>query len=338
MSISQLAQVWLADADKTRFSGKSLAFTLYGPATDILLTGELGSGKTTFLQAFFRALGIEEAVTSPTYALEQRYTAKNGREVIHTDLYRLREDQARDLIRATDAHTAIRCIEWADRLPGLQHAPAIHLAFAEKEDGRELTVRYDDIPLPHADEIERWMQDVRLPSHIRAHCRTVADFCGRIADSLLAQGTIIRKDAVMRAGLVHDLLRFIDFHRGGKVSTTENDPLDIAQWNEIKAMYPDTTHEEACALWLRDRGYDALAQIVAVHGLRLPSPERTTIEQKVLYYADKRAQIDKIVSVDERFDDFRMRYGEGKEPEDARIWHAEAKKLEAELFPDGAPD
>lgn len=49
----------------------------------VVLQGDLASGKTTFTQAFARFLGIDEAVTSPTFSLQQRY----GDKLFHYDLY-----------------------------------------------------------------------------------------------------------------------------------------------------------------------------------------------------------------------------------------------------------
>jgi tRNA threonylcarbamoyladenosine biosynthesis protein TsaE len=49
----------------------------------VVLQGDLASGKTTFTQAFSRFLGIHEAVTSPTFSLQQRY----GEKLFHYDLY-----------------------------------------------------------------------------------------------------------------------------------------------------------------------------------------------------------------------------------------------------------
>jgi len=49
----------------------------------VVLQGDLASGKTTFTQAFARFLGIEEAVTSPTFSLQQQY----GEKLFHYDLY-----------------------------------------------------------------------------------------------------------------------------------------------------------------------------------------------------------------------------------------------------------
>jgi tRNA threonylcarbamoyladenosine biosynthesis protein TsaE len=62
--------------------------------TVVLLYGDLGSGKTTFVQSLCRSLGVDQAVTSPTFSIIQEYIT--GSEVIyHMDLYRL--DQKQDL-------------------------------------------------------------------------------------------------------------------------------------------------------------------------------------------------------------------------------------------------
>jgi tRNA threonylcarbamoyladenosine biosynthesis protein TsaE len=52
-------------------------------------TGPLGAGKTTLIQSLCRALGVEEAVSSPTFALVNAYEAAGGELVYHLDLYRL---------------------------------------------------------------------------------------------------------------------------------------------------------------------------------------------------------------------------------------------------------
>jgi tRNA threonylcarbamoyladenosine biosynthesis protein TsaE len=57
-----------------------------GPGDVILVQGELGSGKTTFVRGAARALGVEGPVTSPTYTIGHRYTGRV--DVSHLDLYR----------------------------------------------------------------------------------------------------------------------------------------------------------------------------------------------------------------------------------------------------------
>jgi tRNA threonylcarbamoyladenosine biosynthesis protein TsaE len=70
---------------------ESLGAQLAGGLKDgdiVLVRGELGSGKTTFVRGAARALGVTDAVTSPTFSIGHRYRAR-GVTVSHLDLYRL---------------------------------------------------------------------------------------------------------------------------------------------------------------------------------------------------------------------------------------------------------
>jgi tRNA threonylcarbamoyladenosine biosynthesis protein TsaE len=80
------------------------------------LSGELGTGKTTLVQAICRGLGARARATSPTYALVHHYDAA-GTPVYHVDCYRLRHpDEARDLgFDDMLRERAIVLIEWPER-------------------------------------------------------------------------------------------------------------------------------------------------------------------------------------------------------------------------------
>jgi tRNA threonylcarbamoyladenosine biosynthesis protein TsaE len=97
--------------------GEELGAQLRAPAV-IGLSGELGTGKTTLVQAICRGLGATALATSPTYALVHHYDAgvPTG-PVYHVDCYRLRHpDEARDLgFDDMVRERAIILIEWPER-------------------------------------------------------------------------------------------------------------------------------------------------------------------------------------------------------------------------------
>ncbi|PYP56824.1 MAG: tRNA (adenosine(37)-N6)-threonylcarbamoyltransferase complex ATPase subunit type 1 TsaE [Gemmatimonadetes bacterium] len=104
----------LSASELSRF-GEDLGRQLRAPAV-IGLSGELGTGKTTLIQAICRGLGAKARATSPTYALVHHYHA-GAAPVYHIDCYRLRNpDEARDLgFDDMVREGAIMLIEWPER-------------------------------------------------------------------------------------------------------------------------------------------------------------------------------------------------------------------------------
>ena len=101
--------------------GEELGAQLSPPAV-LGLSGELGTGKTTLVQAICRGLGARARATSPTYALVHHYDAVSAppagaTPVYHVDCYRLRHpDEARDLgFDDMVRERAIILIEWPER-------------------------------------------------------------------------------------------------------------------------------------------------------------------------------------------------------------------------------
>ena len=89
------------------------------PGDVVVLSGEVGAGKTTFVRAAALALGVTERVTSPTYQLARGYEGLvDGRRVVvnHMDLYRLEGIEDRDALELDDYldPEAVTFIEWAE--------------------------------------------------------------------------------------------------------------------------------------------------------------------------------------------------------------------------------
>jgi tRNA threonylcarbamoyladenosine biosynthesis protein TsaE len=103
-------------ADQLQQFGETLGRELQAPAV-IGLSGELGTGKTTLVQAICRGLGARVLATSPTYALVHHYDASGGRAVYHVDCYRLRTPAEAEDLGFDDMvrEGAILLIEWPER-------------------------------------------------------------------------------------------------------------------------------------------------------------------------------------------------------------------------------
>lgn len=116
-------------------------------ATLVTLSGELGAGKTSFSQGVAEALGVEEAVTSPTFVLMKQYALKNQAfaKLIHMDAYRLDGGVALVPLGFSDVLADpmnLILLEWpekvADALPTADHTISLSVI---PEGGRH--IRYD---------------------------------------------------------------------------------------------------------------------------------------------------------------------------------------------------
>jgi tRNA threonylcarbamoyladenosine biosynthesis protein TsaE len=127
-------------ADELSRFGEALGRALRAPAV-IGLSGDLGTGKTTLVQAICRGLGARALATSPTYALVHHYDVA-GVPVYHVDCYRLRTpDEAQDLgFEDMLREGAIILVEWPERagpwLPPLERH--LKLSYGDAPDVRNL--------------------------------------------------------------------------------------------------------------------------------------------------------------------------------------------------------
>ena len=117
------------DAAETHAVAERLAAHLPVDCT-LALSGQLGTGKTTFVQGLARAWGIRKSVTSPTFNL---YTIYDGqRRLIHFDAYRLGSPSEADDLLIEDFLRSPYClaVEWPEKVGGWLPEPVMHLFFA----------------------------------------------------------------------------------------------------------------------------------------------------------------------------------------------------------------
>ncbi len=135
-------------ADSEAFASRMAARLRAGDL--VLLSGDLGAGKTTFVRAVLQALGFLGAVRSPTFNLIQTFDTQPP--VMHADLYRLQGAAGTGIEEYFDSHLCL--IEWPDRLGDLidpETCLRIHFEFAGE--GRCAQVDYP-AHLAHLHEVE----------------------------------------------------------------------------------------------------------------------------------------------------------------------------------------
>lgn len=111
------------------------------PGDLLLFTGEIGAGKTTFIQALADGLGVREPVTSPSFVLHALY--QSGRVPFsHVDLYRLDREADVENIGFQDYYdSAVTAVEWADRYSGFDPPfVRLHFAYGGGAEERVLTI------------------------------------------------------------------------------------------------------------------------------------------------------------------------------------------------------
>ena len=94
----------------------------------IAFHGEMGTGKTTFINALCRQLQVMDTVSSPTYAIINQYKTKSGATVYHLDLYRLKNEEEALMAGVEDCfYSGNLCfVEWPEKAPSLLPDNTLH--------------------------------------------------------------------------------------------------------------------------------------------------------------------------------------------------------------------
>jgi len=128
--------------EETAAVGRELASSLL-PGDVVMLSGDLGAGKTAFVRGLAEGLGVSrDEVSSPTFTLIQEY--RGGRlPLFHVDLYRIEDPREFDELGLDEiAEDGVLAIEWAERYPRPPaHAVRVSIAHAGESERRVVMER-----------------------------------------------------------------------------------------------------------------------------------------------------------------------------------------------------
>lgn len=115
-------------------------------ATLVTLSGDLGAGKTTFVKAVAKTLGVEDYVTSPTFVLMKMYQLPKQdsgfSRLVHIDAYRLSRKEDLAALRFEEIMQDPECVvffEWPERIPGIEKESFMRVAISASGGPRTIT-------------------------------------------------------------------------------------------------------------------------------------------------------------------------------------------------------
>ena len=136
-------QIISNNAQQTQDFAEQFAKTLIGGET-ILLNGDLGAGKTHFVKGIAKGLGIDDVITSPTFALHNQYIG--GRLVLnHFDFYRIMDPEEAEMLGLNEffgEKDSVSCIEWSQNIAELLPRYCIVVTIDKlDETSRQITIQ-----------------------------------------------------------------------------------------------------------------------------------------------------------------------------------------------------
>lgn len=114
----------------------------------VAIEGDMGVGKTTFVQELLRTFGIEQPDGSPTYAIVHEYNSKNGVQLFHLDCYRIENERDLDQLGLDELfeENAYFFVEWPKKIEKIlpHDAKWLYIRCAPEGEHREIVLTYDN--------------------------------------------------------------------------------------------------------------------------------------------------------------------------------------------------
>ncbi len=311
--------------EKTTKAGVFLAKRILGRpewAKTVLLKGDLGAGKTTFVRGFAEGLSKKITAKSPSFTIiaEHNFTFEAEEwTLVHVDLYRLGNNYDSEIYNYLEEKikekNKIVVIEWAENLIKEFELPKnrIEISFEHGKNENERIIKpiFFDPGVPSLEQVEQLSNEFHTPFHVRNHEKGVEKVASQFAKNFLKNGVIVDLNLIKTASLLHDLVRIVNFKEIIFDDFCEEEKITdekICFWNNIRESHGHMHHGEAASEILRERGFISCADVVERHKSRAIFEELRTFEEKIVYLADKKVLHDKIVTIAQRLEDGRVRH------------------------------
>ena len=129
-------EITIDSIDNIREAARQFVSSM-GEASVFAFYGSMGAGKTTFIKAVCEELGVEDVITSPTFALVNEYTSGNGDPIYHFDFYRIKKlDEVYDMGYEDYFYSDSLCfLEWPELIEEILPEDAVKVTITEMGDG-----------------------------------------------------------------------------------------------------------------------------------------------------------------------------------------------------------